>query len=53
MARDGVSIRYALREEDRKDILELVEATGVFYKYELPIAVELIDDRLANGDESV
>jgi acetoin utilization deacetylase AcuC-like enzyme/predicted N-acetyltransferase YhbS len=49
---DRLSFRYEVRTEDRSRIREIVEATAVFNPAEIEMAVELADDRLAQGPAS-
>jgi D-alanine-D-alanine ligase len=44
--------RYAPCPQDIQDIQAIVEATGFFHPYEVDVAVELVEDRLAKGDAS-
>ncbi|MDO9264264.1 MAG: GNAT family N-acetyltransferase, partial [Desulfosalsimonadaceae bacterium] len=44
--------RYAPRPQDIRDIRELVDATDFFHSYEVDVAVELVEDRLAKGAAS-
>ncbi|MBN2799728.1 MAG: GNAT family N-acetyltransferase [Deltaproteobacteria bacterium] len=46
-----VSLREALRPDDRGAIEEIVRATGFFSHEEVEIAVELVDDHLEKGLE--
>jgi D-alanine-D-alanine ligase len=48
----GVSIRRGLEPADREPVAELIHATGFFNPEEVDIALELVDDRLAHGEES-
>ena len=41
-----------MRRKDREDVARLVAKTGFFSAEEILIATELIDERLAKGDES-
>ena len=47
-----LNIRTKLLASDRPPIIELINATGVFNLEELAIAIELVDDRLANLEKS-
>jgi D-alanine-D-alanine ligase len=44
--------RYEVRPSDSADIRRLVEATGYFHPFEVAVAVELVDERLAKGADS-
>src|SRR5262249_42609584 len=47
-----LSFRDEPRAADLARVRELVEATGFFTAEEVPVAVELVDDRLARGPAS-
>jgi ribosomal protein S18 acetylase RimI-like enzyme len=47
-----VHIRTDLRPSDHGAIEELLQATGYFNPKEIDVALELVDDRLTNGDRS-
>jgi D-alanine-D-alanine ligase len=46
------SFRHEVRPEDRQAVGRLVRATGFFSEEEIGIAVELVEERLANGTAS-
>jgi D-alanine-D-alanine ligase-like ATP-grasp enzyme/GNAT superfamily N-acetyltransferase len=48
----GVTIRRTLEPADRKPLEDLIRATSFFNPEEIDVALELVDDRLANGDSS-
>ncbi len=50
--RNAVSVRRELRATDRSSIERLLTATGFFNPEELAVAMELVDDRLIEGQES-
>jgi len=50
-ARD-TEIRRELKPSDREPVRRLLEATAFFNPEELSVAMELVDDRLALGDQS-
>ncbi|HEX4962253.1 MAG TPA: GNAT family N-acetyltransferase [Thermoanaerobaculia bacterium] len=50
--RPGVTLRRGLETADRAPLEELIRATGFFNPEEIDVAMELVDDRLANGDAS-
>lgn len=50
--RPGVTIRTGLEIADRGPIEELIRATGFFNPEEIEVAMELVDDRLAQGEAS-
>jgi GNAT superfamily N-acetyltransferase len=45
-------IRRGLTPEDWDRIEELIQATGFFNPEEIEVALELVDDRLSNGESS-
>jgi len=45
-------IRHGLEASDREPVEGLIRATGFFNPEEIEVALELVDDRLANGDAS-
>jgi ribosomal protein S18 acetylase RimI-like enzyme len=48
----GLDIRHGLQPSDRGPLEALVRATGFFNPEEVDVALELVDDRLANGGSS-
>ncbi|HET9210508.1 MAG TPA: GNAT family N-acetyltransferase [Thermoanaerobaculia bacterium] len=48
----SLSIRRTLEPTDREPLEALIRATGFFNSEEIGVALELVDDRLANGDAS-
>ncbi|MFY9821007.1 MAG: GNAT family N-acetyltransferase [Thermoanaerobaculia bacterium] len=48
----SVAIRRTLEAADRGPLEELVRATGFFNAEEIDVALELVDDRLAQGEAS-
>jgi len=48
----SLSIRRTLERSDRAPLEALIRATGFFNPEEIGVALELVDDRLANGDAS-
>jgi D-alanine-D-alanine ligase-like ATP-grasp enzyme/GNAT superfamily N-acetyltransferase len=48
----GISIRRNLEPADRGPLEELIRATSFFNPEEIEVALELVDDRLANGEAS-
>ena len=46
------SFRHEVRPEDRQAVGRLVRATGFFSEEEIGIAMELVEERLANGNAS-
>ncbi len=47
-----LTFRTEVTPEDIKNVREIVESTGFFYEHETDIAVELVEERLRNGEES-
>lgn len=47
-----MKIRFGVTPLDREPLEELLMATGFFNAEELTVALELVDDRLANGETS-
>lgn len=50
--RTGVAVRRGLDPADRAPLEELIRATGFFNAEEVDIALELVDDRLSQGEAS-
>lgn len=48
----GLAIRRDLTPSDREPLEALIRATRFFNPEEIDVALELVDDRLANGDAS-
>ncbi len=47
-----MNFRHTVSESDRIPLKELVQSTGFFYDFEADVAVSLIDDTLAEGEET-
>jgi ribosomal protein S18 acetylase RimI-like enzyme len=47
-----VHFRTTVTKEDPVHVREIVTSTGFFYDFEIPVAVELVDDFLAEGEAS-
>lgn len=47
-----ISFRTIPREEDIKNVREIVASTGFFHDHELDVAVELVEEFLKSGEES-
>lgn len=47
-----VTVRRELHRQDRGPLAEALRATGFFNQEELAVALELVDDRLAQGEAS-
>jgi GNAT superfamily N-acetyltransferase len=48
----ALAIRRTLEPADREPLEALIRATSFFNPEEIDVALELVDDRLANGDSS-
>jgi len=48
----NLKFRISPEERDIKRIREIVDSTSFFYDYEIDIAVELVEERLKNGEAS-
>jgi len=48
----SLSIRRGLNPSDREPLESLIRATAFFNSEEIEVALELVDDRLANGEAS-
>ncbi len=48
----GAAFRYEARAQDAEDVRVMTTATGFFHSYEVDVAVELVDDRLAKDVSS-
>jgi ribosomal protein S18 acetylase RimI-like enzyme len=47
-----IVFRETVKPEDVEHVREIVTSTGFFYDFEIPVAVELVEERLAEGPES-
>ncbi len=47
-----VSFRKEVKTEDLVNVKRIIESSGFFHSFEIPIAVELVDERLINGADS-
>jgi ribosomal protein S18 acetylase RimI-like enzyme len=47
-----IVFRETVKPEDVGLVREIAVSTGFFYDFEIPVAVELVEDRLAEGEES-
>ncbi len=47
-----ISFRSDVRSEDAETVRDIVDSTGFFYDFEIPVAVELVEERLKLGLES-
>jgi ribosomal protein S18 acetylase RimI-like enzyme len=48
----NLTFRTTPEKRDIKRIREIVESTGFFYDFETDVAVELVEDRLENGEST-
>ncbi|MCG3130344.1 MAG: hypothetical protein FLDDKLPJ_01100 [Phycisphaerae bacterium] len=51
-ADSGVTFRCEVLAPDRDAVRRIVASSGFFHDFEIEVAVELVDDRLARGDRS-
>jgi len=47
----NITYRTQILQSDNKSVRQIVESTGFFYDYEIPIAVELVEEALKKGQE--
>jgi ribosomal protein S18 acetylase RimI-like enzyme len=52
MEKNKITFRTDVRPEDMENVKEIVESTGFFYDFEIPVAVELVEARLLEGEAS-
>jgi ribosomal protein S18 acetylase RimI-like enzyme len=52
MTSPSIHFRTEATPADIEKIREIVTSSGFFYDFEIPVAVELVEDRLRDGDES-
>jgi GNAT superfamily N-acetyltransferase len=52
MEKDIIIFRKEAKPEDAEAVRDMVISTGFFYDFEVPVAVELVEERLAEGDKS-
>jgi D-alanine-D-alanine ligase len=52
MSDPSLELRCDVRPDDRETVRRLVESTGVFSPVEVDVAEELVEERLARGQES-
>jgi len=45
----GITLRTEPKFEDIESVRDIVTSTGFFYDYEIPVAVELIQERIERG----
>ena len=44
--------RETVNPADIEHVREIVTSTGFFYDFEIPVAVEIVEERVAEGEES-
>jgi ribosomal protein S18 acetylase RimI-like enzyme len=49
LSRNGFALREEPMADDPERVRELIASTGFFHSHEIPVAVELVEDRLAKG----
>ena len=49
---ENVSFRTVVEEKHRDNIREILESSGFFYDFEIPVALELVEDALMDGEHS-
>jgi ribosomal protein S18 acetylase RimI-like enzyme len=47
-----IRFRETVKPDDVENVREIAASTGFFYDFEIPVAVELVEDRLTEGEES-
>jgi GNAT superfamily N-acetyltransferase len=52
MEKEIIRFRTEVRPGDVEAVREMVISTDFFYDFEVPVAVELVEERLAEGDKS-
>lgn len=52
MSTPAMQFRTEVRHDDIEIVRRIVTSTGFFYDFEIPVAVELVEDRLAYGEVS-
>lgn len=50
--KSNITLRFAPVASDPEMVREIVTSTGFFQDHEIPVAVELVEERLAKGEES-
>ncbi|GIK17342.1 MAG: GNAT family N-acetyltransferase [Planctomycetota bacterium] len=48
----GIMLRSEVLSSDRDAVRRIITSSGFFHDFEVDVAVELVDDRLARGDRS-
>ena len=52
MEKPAIKFRTEVRSEDIDHVRNIVISTGFFYDFEVPVAVELIEERVKEGESS-
>jgi len=52
MERSAINFRTHVKPEDIDHVRNIIVSTGFFYDFEVPVAVELIEDRVNEGELS-
>ncbi len=52
MDKEQVKFRTDVSYDDPENVREIVASTGFFYDFEVPVAVELVQDALEEGEDS-
>jgi GNAT superfamily N-acetyltransferase len=52
MDKEKINFRTTATYEDPERVREIVASTGFFYEFEIPVAVELVQDHLEEGEDS-
>ncbi|MEI6455882.1 MAG: GNAT family N-acetyltransferase [bacterium] len=52
MSKENLTFRSDVRPGDEEIVREMVVSTGFFYDFEIPVAVELVMEKLELGDKS-
>jgi len=52
MMNTNLTFRTGVRPEDIETVREMILSTGFFYDFEVPVALELVEDRLELGEQS-
>ena len=47
----NITYRNELKQSDVIEIKNIIESTGFFYDYEIPVAIELVNEALIKGQE--
>lgn len=47
-----ITFRTDVRPEDAETVRDIIKSSGFFYDFEVPVAVELVEDRIELGEQS-